>query len=69
MRLTVTLQKHVNGSVLAFKGANCVAHWPSFHSNKPDYRHKHVILNCYRYGIVWNKTKATHLHEIKGTSC
>jgi hypothetical protein len=63
--LTITLQKHVNGSVLAFKGANCVATWPSFHSNKPDYRHKSVMLNCYRYQIKWDKTLATEIREIQ----
>ena len=63
--LTITLQKHVNGSVLAFEGAKCVACWPNFHSSKPDYRHKSVMLNCYHYRIEWNKTIATGIKEIK----
>jgi hypothetical protein len=65
--ITITLQKHENGSVLGFKNGNCCASWPSFHSSKPDYRHKHVMLNCHRYKIQWNKTIATGIHEIKGT--
>ncbi len=65
--LTIPLQKHTNGSVLAFKGGKCVAHWPSFHDNKPDYRYKYVTLNGYRYRIEWNKTIDTETKEI--TSC
>lgn len=63
--ITIKLQKHKNGSVLAFKNGKCCAHWPNFHSKKPDYRHKHVMLNCYRYKIEWDKTIATDIQEIK----
>lgn len=65
--ITITLQKHKNGSVLGFKGGNCCAHWPNFHSRKPDYRHKYIMLNCYRYKVQWDRTIATDTHEIKGT--
>lgn len=27
-----------------------------YRSDKPDYRHRYVTLNCYRYPIMWNKT-------------
>ena len=63
--LTITLQKQINGAVLAFKGSDCVACWSSFHSNKPDYRYKHVILNCYRYKVDWDKTIGIEIKEIK----
>ena len=25
------------------------------HATKPDYRNKYVILNCYRYSIMWDR--------------
>ena len=27
-------------------------------SNKPDFRHKRVTLDCYQWALVWLKTKA-----------
>jgi hypothetical protein len=29
-----------------------------FQAAKPDYRNKYVILNCYRYNIMWNRGEA-----------
>ena len=28
-----------------------------YHSSRPDYRHKYITLNCYRYHIMWDKHK------------
>jgi len=64
--LTITLQKHKNGSILAFKNGVCCATWSSFLSKKPDYRYKYVTLNCYRYKIQWNKAITADIYEIKG---
>jgi hypothetical protein len=64
MLLTIKLQKHENGSVLAFKNGKCCANWPSYKSKKPDFRNRYVMMNCYRYKIEWDKTIATGVHEI-----
>ena len=26
-----------------------------YRSDKPDYRHKWIMLNCYRYAIMWDR--------------
>ncbi len=34
------------------------SHWVTFdkyHSSKPDYRNKYIMLNCYRYHLMWNR--------------
>jgi len=65
VRLSIKLQKHKNGAVLAFKGDRVVAYWSAFDSDKPDYRNIYAMLNCYRYKIEWDKTLATGIYEIK----
>lgn len=33
-------------------------HWlfiDKFNSARPDYRHKYITLNCYKYPILWDK--------------
>jgi hypothetical protein len=32
-----------------------MAIFPSWYSNKPDYRNKYVTINCFKYKIKWNK--------------
>lgn len=44
-------------AVIAFSpdGSGELCYWPPYASNKPDYRHKYVTINCYRYKIEWIK--------------
>jgi hypothetical protein len=42
--------------VLAYAEPDCIkpkAHWQWWHKGKPDKRFKYVMLNCYRWRIVW----------------
>lgn len=42
--------------VVAYKEPECVrpvAHWRWWMSNRPDRRHKSVMLNCYRWRAEW----------------
>lgn len=39
--------RNSNGSLKAF--------YDKFHSQKPDYRNKYIIINCYKWALVWSK--------------
>ena len=60
--LYVIARKLNNGSVQIYKPDSAQLKpaqlWltiDKYHSSKPDYRHKHITLNCYRYPIMWDK--------------
>ena len=59
----VIARKEKGGSVAIYKPsdkpltpASFFCRFDKHNSNKPDYRNKWVVLNCYRYAIMWNKS-------------
>lgn len=61
--LYVIARKLNNGSVQIYKPDSAPLKpaklWltiDKYNSSKPDYRHKYITLNCYRYPIMWDKS-------------
>lgn len=61
--LYVIARKLNNGSVQIYKPDSAPLKpaqlWltiDKYNSSKPDYRHKYITLNCYRYPIMWHKS-------------
>lgn len=61
-RLYVIARKNKAGGVDIYKPpekpgevAELWVSFDRFRSDKPDYRHKTIILNCYRYPIMWDR--------------
>ena len=59
-RLFIYAEKLRNGSVNIYKHTGIFGKPATFwlnideHSSiKPDYRHKYITLNCYKYAIFW----------------
>ena len=52
--LTVHCRKHPDGSVTVYRDSNLtekVCTYDRWNSMRPDYRHKYLTLNCYRWRI------------------
>lgn len=54
--LYVIARKMKSGDVeITFPSTNMKAYFNKDDSNKPTYRNKYVTLNCFKYGIMWDK--------------
>lgn len=67
-RLYVIARKNKDGSVDIFKPGHApnepMSLWVSFdkyRASRPDYRNKYIMLNCYTYNIMWDKTNQTKI--------
>lgn len=45
--------------VISQETGRIIATFPSWHSSKPDYRHRYVMINCYRYRLNWLREALT----------
>ena len=58
--INVIARKCKDGTVEIFKeNGDAFCKFPSHYSNKPDYRFKTIILDCFSWNLVWIKG----LHE------
>jgi len=57
--LTLIGIKQKDGSVEIWRDGSAdnqpVMLFPWYLSNKPDYRNKYVMFNCYRYNLMWKR--------------
>jgi hypothetical protein len=51
--LTIELARNPDGSVTGRMPDGRLVTWARDHSSRPDRRYRHVMVNCYRYRIIW----------------